>query len=62
MLSQVLNRNMSIVSSVPSMSLLVLPGMEPQSTSNVVLALRTLGNFNFEGSYLYYIFYMCTFY
>lgn len=49
MLSQVLNRNTSIALPIPSMSLLVAPNIEPQSTSNVVLALRTLGNFNFEG-------------
>jgi len=55
MLSQVLNNHnttitmpLSITSSALSLSL--LPSvLEPQNISNVVLALRTLGNFNFEG-------------
>lgn len=58
MLSQVLNSHnttitvpLNVSSSTLSLSLLP-PVLEPQNISNVVLALRTLGNFNFEGMYL----------
>lgn len=58
MLSQVLNNRsgsiatpLSVTSSALSISL--LPSyLEPQNVSNVVLALRTLGSFNFEGKHL----------
>lgn len=59
MLSQVLyNRStsvsmpLSVTNSAISLSLMS-PVLEPQNISNVVLALRTLGSFNFEGEYLY---------
>lgn len=51
MLSQVLNNrnaSMSIASSALSLSIVSIP-LEPENTSKVVLALSTLGNFNFEG-------------
>lgn len=55
MLSQVLN-NRSATITLPinitnsALSLSLIPSvLEPQNISNVVLALRTLGSFNFEG-------------
>lgn len=58
MLSQVLNnRNATIALPInitnSALSLSLIPSvLEPQNISNVVLALRTLGSFNFEGQYL----------
>lgn len=55
MLSQVLNnRNATIALPInitnSALSLSLIPSvLEPQNISNVVLALRTLGSFNFEG-------------
>lgn len=52
MLSQVLNnRNttMVIASSALSLSMVSTIPLEPENTPKVVLALSTLGNFNFEG-------------
>lgn len=56
MLSQVLNnRNatiampLNLTNSALSLSLNTPSVLEPQNISNVVLALRTLGSFNFEG-------------
>lgn len=55
MLSQVLNYRqistimpLSVANSALNISLMS-PPCEPQNISNVVLALRTLGSFNFEG-------------
>lgn len=57
MLSTVLNQNNNSSTTPPSktISVVSLPAgtpatmLEYQNISNVVLALRTLGNFNFEG-------------
>lgn len=56
MLSQVLNNQnnssvmpLSVTNSTLGLSLLSSTVVEPHNISNVVLALRTLGNFNFEG-------------
>lgn len=56
MLSQVLNNRsnsiavpLTVTNSALSLSLMPSATLEPQNISNVVLALRTLGSFNFEG-------------
>lgn len=58
MLSQVLNNRsgsmvtpLSVTNSALSITMLPLY-LEQQSVSNIVLALRTLGSFNFEGKHI----------